>query len=84
MLTSQSLPLISFSNFRWSIGVITYILLCGYPPFYGDSDQQIFESVRVGRFDFPSPDWDDISSDAKDFIKALLKKNPNDRYVKKE
>lgn len=60
----------------WSIGVITYILLCGYPPFYGDSDQQIFESVRVGRFDFPSPDWDDISSDAKDFIKALLKKNP--------
>jgi calcium-dependent protein kinase len=60
----------------WSIGVITYILLCGYPPFYGDSDQQIFESVRVGRFDFPSPDWDDISDEAKDFIKALLRKDP--------
>lgn len=56
----------------WSIGVITYILLCGYPPFYGDSDYQIFESVRAGQFDFPSPEWDDISNDAKDFICSLL------------
>jgi len=63
----------------WSIGVITYILLCGYPPFYGDSDTQIFESVKIGRFDFPSPEWDDISQSAKDFVIGLLKKNPNDR-----
>jgi calcium-dependent protein kinase len=63
----------------WSIGVITYILLCGYPPFYGDSDNEIFESVRIGRYDFPSPEWDDISRDAKDFIDSLLKKNPADR-----
>jgi calcium-dependent protein kinase len=63
----------------WSIGVITYILLCGYPPFYGDSDTQIFESVKGGKFDFPSPEWDDISQTAKDFVMALLKKNPNDR-----
>ena len=63
----------------WSIGVITYILLCGYPPFYGDSDTQIFESVKIGRFDFPSPEWDDISQSAKDFVIALLKKNPKDR-----
>lgn len=63
----------------WSIGVIAYILLCGYPPFYGDSDTQIFESVRVGRFDFPSPEWDDISQSAKDFVTALLKKDPRDR-----
>jgi len=63
----------------WSIGVITYILLCGYPPFYGDSDTQIFESVRVGKFDFPSPEWDDISRSAKDFVIALLKKDPMKR-----
>lgn len=65
----------------WSIGVITYILLCGYPPFYGDSDNQIFDSVRAGKFDFPSPEWDSVSDDAKDFICALLKKNPSDRLT---
>lgn len=63
----------------WSIGVITYILLCGYPPFYGDNDNQIFDSVRRGGFDFPSPDWDTISSPAKDFICSLLKKDPSKR-----
>jgi len=65
----------------WSIGVICYILLCGYPPFYGDSDNQIFESVRTGTFDFPSPDWDEISQDAKDFICALLQKDPKKRLT---
>lgn len=65
----------------WSIGVITYILLCGYPPFYGDSDNQIFDSVRCGRFDFPSPDWDCISDAAKDFICCLLRKEPPKRLT---
>lgn len=63
----------------WSIGVITYILLCGYPPFYGDSDTQIFESVRTGKFDFPSPEWDEISDSAKDLVVALLMKDSNQR-----
>ena len=54
-------------------------MLCGYPPFYGDSDTQIFESVKVGKFDFPSPEWDDISQTAKEFVIAMLKKNPKDR-----
>lgn len=63
----------------WSIGVITYILLCGYPPFYGDTDNQIFDSVRTARFDFPSPDWDGISDAAKDFIKSMLKRDPSKR-----
>jgi serine/threonine protein kinase len=39
----------------WSIGVITYILLSGFPPFYGDTDAEIFTAVRKGEFDFPSP-----------------------------
>jgi len=56
----------------WSIGVITYILLCGYPPFYGDSDAEIFNSVRIGQFDFPSPEWDEISDSAKNFVTFLL------------
>lgn len=63
----------------WSIGVITYILLCGYPPFYGDSDNQIFDSVKAGRFDFPSPEWDTISDSAKDFVCSLLKLDPSKR-----
>lgn len=63
----------------WSIGVITYILLCGYPPFYGDSDTEIFDSVRTGRFDFPSPEWDDISDTAKDFVKQMLQKDEKNR-----
>jgi len=56
----------------WSIGVITYILLCGFPPFYGNSDQQIFEKIMKADYDFPSPDWDDISDEAKEFIGAIL------------
>jgi calcium-dependent protein kinase len=63
----------------WSIGVITYILLCGYPPFYGDSDTEIFDSVRTGRFDFPSPEWDDISAEAKQFVTYMLQKEAKKR-----
>eukprot|EP00555_Chaetoceros_dichaeta_P009226 CAMPEP_0198260318 /NCGR_PEP_ID=MMETSP1447-20131203/9325_1 /TAXON_ID=420782 /ORGANISM="Chaetoceros dichaeta, Strain CCMP1751" /LENGTH=645 /DNA_ID=CAMNT_0043947949 /DNA_START=301 /DNA_END=2238 /DNA_ORIENTATION=+ len=63
----------------WSIGVITYILLCGYPPFYGDSDRQIFDSVRAGNFDFPSPEWDTVSENAKAFVSYLLQKEASKR-----
>lgn len=68
----------------WSIGVITYILLCGYPPFYGENDKDIFNSVKTGRFDFPNSEWDDISSSAKDFITALLKLIPSERLTAKQ
>ena len=60
------------------------VLLCGYPPFYGDSDNQIFEHVRTGRFDFPSPDWDGISAAAKNFICSLLRKDPSSRLTAAE
>jgi len=63
----------------WSIGVITYILLCGFPPFYGNTEQQIFNKILRAEYDFPSPDWDNISEEAKEFIRALLVLNPNDR-----
>jgi len=63
----------------WSIGVICYILLCGFPPFYGNTDQQIFEKIMKATYDFPSPDWDDITDDAKEFIQAILVLEPSER-----
>jgi len=63
----------------WSIGVITYILLCGFPPFYGNTDQQIFEKILRVEYDFPSPDWDNISPEAKQFIKCILVPEPSKR-----
>eukprot|EP00930_Biecheleria_cincta_P018147 TRINITY_DN1422_c0_g2_i1.p1 TRINITY_DN1422_c0_g2~~TRINITY_DN1422_c0_g2_i1.p1 ORF type:complete len:474 (+),score=104.49 TRINITY_DN1422_c0_g2_i1:286-1707(+) len=56
----------------WSIGVVAYILLCGFPPFSGDTDSQILKAVKKGAFDFPSPEWDNISKEAKDFIRKML------------
>jgi len=63
----------------WSIGVIVYILLCGFPPFYGESDAEMFELIKEASFDFPSPYWDKISDSAKDLVKGLLQKNPEKR-----
>ncbi|ETW06246.1 CAMK/CAMK1 protein kinase, variant 1 [Aphanomyces invadans] len=56
----------------WSIGVITFILLCGYPPFHDDNHQALFRKIRKGEFAFDSPFWDAISDDAKHFIKQML------------
>ncbi|OCT94288.1 calcium/calmodulin-dependent protein kinase type 1G [Xenopus laevis] len=64
----------------WSIGVITYILLCGYPPFYEETESRLFEKIREGAYEFESPFWDDISRSAKDFISCLLEKDTKKRY----
>lgn len=56
----------------WSAGVNLYILLCGYPPFGGSSDDQILKKIAIGRFSFPSPEWDFISFEAKDLISKML------------
>jgi len=56
----------------WSVGVITYLLLCGFPPFYGESLPEVFEQIMKAEFDFPDPYWTEISKDAKDFISKLL------------
>lgn len=56
----------------WSAGCMLYILLCGYPPFYGDNNQEILQMVSQGNFDFDGEEWDDISEDAKDLIRKLI------------
>ena len=56
----------------WSVGVITFILLSGQPPFNGDNDKEIMKKVRSGKFNFDSPAWNQVSDSAKDFIRKLL------------
>jgi calcium-dependent protein kinase len=56
----------------WSAGVNMYVLLCGYPPFGGSNDDQILKKIAIGRFSFPSPEWDFISFEAKDLITKML------------
>ncbi|CAI2365235.1 unnamed protein product [Moneuplotes crassus] len=60
----------------WSIGVITYVILCGYPPFYGKTDEEIYQKIEALDYEFPIKDWKKISPSAKDFINKLLLKDP--------
>ena len=68
----------------WSVGVMVYIMLCGYPPFWGDRDAEIFKKVRRGHFSFEGAEWDAVSEHAKDFIEKLLTMNPFERCVRAE
>lgn len=80
----------------WSLGVIMYILLCGYPPFYGccgtdcgwergefcqHCQDQLFTCIQDGTYDFPDREWHYISEDAKDLIRHLLVKDASQRYT---
>ncbi|GBO23452.1 Calcium/calmodulin-dependent protein kinase type 1, partial [Araneus ventricosus] len=68
----------------WSIGVIAYILLCGYPPFYDENDANLFAQILKGDFEFDSPYWDEISDSAKDFIRHLICVDMDKRYTCKQ
>merc|ERR1712190_81935 len=65
----------------WSCGVIMYVMLCGYPPFFGETDAEVLSKVRLGNFSFNAADWKNISEDAKNLIRMLLKMNPRDRFT---
>mmetsp|Transcript_7682 Transcript_7682/g.11629 ORF Transcript_7682/g.11629 Transcript_7682/m.11629 type:complete len:354 (+) Transcript_7682:922-1983(+) len=65
----------------WGIGVIMYILLCGFPPFYGDDDDEVYDKICDGEYDFPSPYWDQISDAAKDLINRFLTIDPQKRIT---
>lgn len=68
----------------WSLGVIAYLLLCGYPPFNGDNDDEILRKVKDGTFVFVEEDWSMISDEAKDFISECLLKNYKKRKSAQE
>ena len=68
----------------WSCGVIMYMMLSGEPPFKGDNEEEIFQSIKEGKFNFDNEKWDAISSDAKDLINHLLIKDINKRYSAKK
>jgi len=68
----------------WSVGVVTYVLLCGYPPFYANSQTLLFEKIIHAEYDFPEPEWTYISDTAKNFIKSLLVLDPKKRLTTEE
>lgn len=67
----------------WSLGVIMYILLCGFPPFYSNHGLAISpgmkKRIRSGQYEFPNPEWENVSKDAKDLIRGMLKTDPHAR-----
>uniref|UniRef100_A0A673MF92 non-specific serine/threonine protein kinase n=1 Tax=Sinocyclocheilus rhinocerous TaxID=307959 RepID=A0A673MF92_9TELE len=67
----------------WAAGVITYILLCGFPPFCSENNLQedLFDQILVGRLEFPSPFWDNITDSAKELIGHMLQVNVEARYT---
>ena len=66
----------------WAMGVIVFILLCGYPPFVSPTNDQeeLFETILAGNFEFASPYWDDASQMAKDLITLMLQTDPELRF----
>ncbi|CEO99397.1 Protein kinase domain-containing protein [Plasmodiophora brassicae] len=63
----------------WSIGVILYILLCGFPPFYDESAAVLYAQIKRGDYDFPDPYWTEISPEAKELVSRLLTVDPKKR-----
>ncbi|KAF8407294.1 hypothetical protein HHK36_006421 [Tetracentron sinense] len=63
----------------WSAGVILYVLLSGFPPFWGANEQRIFDAVLRGHIDFASDPWPSISSSAKELVKKMLRADPKER-----
>jgi serine/threonine protein kinase len=68
----------------WSVGVIIYVLLVGYPPFMEDKQQDLFRKIRTGDYEFFEEDWAGISLDAVELIKSLLVTDPEQRLSARE
>jgi len=68
----------------WSVGVITYILICGFPPFYNENIPLLFESIMKAEFEYPNEYWAHVSDDAIEFIDSLLVVDPRKRLSAKQ
>uniref|UniRef100_A0A1A8LJK3 calcium/calmodulin-dependent protein kinase n=1 Tax=Nothobranchius pienaari TaxID=704102 RepID=A0A1A8LJK3_9TELE len=65
----------------WACGVILYILLVGYPPFWDEDQHRLYQQIKTGAYDFPSPEWDTVTPEAKDLIIKMLTINTSRRIT---
>jgi len=63
----------------WACGVILYILLVGYPPFWDEDQHRLYSQIKSGAYDYPSPEWDTVTAEAKNLINSMLTVNPAKR-----
>ncbi|XP_063968879.1 calcium/calmodulin-dependent protein kinase type II subunit alpha-like [Lytechinus pictus] len=63
----------------WACGVILYILLVGYPPFWDEDQHRLYSQIKTGAYDYPSPEWDTVTPEAKNLIDMMLTVNPTKR-----
>ncbi|KAK7172824.1 hypothetical protein R3I93_002831 [Phoxinus phoxinus] len=68
----------------WACGVILYILLVGYPPFWDEDQHKLYQQIKAGAYDFPSPEWDTVTPEAKNLINQMLTINPGKRITAQE
>uniref|UniRef100_A0A8C7RCH3 calcium/calmodulin-dependent protein kinase n=1 Tax=Oncorhynchus mykiss TaxID=8022 RepID=A0A8C7RCH3_ONCMY len=65
----------------WACGVVLYILLVGYPPFWDEDQHKLYQQIKAGAYDFPSPEWDTVTPEAKNLINQMLTINPTKRIT---
>ncbi|XP_075866250.1 calcium/calmodulin-dependent protein kinase type II subunit gamma isoform X7 [Microcebus murinus] len=81
------LPMMARKRHRYSLrvarvaGVILYILLVGYPPFWDEDQHKLYQQIKAGAYDFPSPEWDTVTPEAKNLINQMLTINPAKRIT---
>jgi len=68
----------------WACGVILYILLVGYPPFWDEDQHRLYSQIKSGAYDYPSPEWDTVTAEAKNLINSMLTVNPAKRITSSE
>jgi calcium/calmodulin-dependent protein kinase (CaM kinase) II len=68
----------------WACGVILYILLVGYPPFWDEDQHRLYAQIKAGAYDYPSPEWDTVTPEAKNLINQMLTVNPAKRIRAEE